>query len=151
MSVNVGGQTRGRGAEAMAEEEKKEEQSKINPQDYSCEVILEKTTKDKANDRKLPSDAFNVYYVVDEEERLDVTRSGKMVNVFNFYHFVKGGNDSLGTTRREMMFINMLQGLHPKEAEILVLIKDKDLETKYSISIDNVKQAYPQMTWGWRG
>ena len=69
----------------------------------------------------------------------------------NFYHFVKGGNNSLTTTRREMIFINMLQGLHPKEAEILVLIKDKDLETKYSISIDNVKQAYPQMTWGWRG
>ena len=69
----------------------------------------------------------------------------------NFYHFVKGGNNSLTTTRREMIFINMLQGLHPKEAEILVLIKDKDLETKYGISIDNVKQAYPQMTWGWRG
>ena len=46
------------------------------------------------------------------------------------------------------MFINMLQGLHPKEAEILVLIKDKDLETKYGVSLDNVKQAYPQMTWG---
>ena len=86
MTVNVGGQTRGRGAEAMAEEEKKEEQSKINPQDYSCEVILEKTTKDKANDRKLPTDAFNVFYVVDGEERLDVTRSGKMVNVFDLYY-----------------------------------------------------------------
>ena len=86
MTVNVGGQRRGRGVEAVAGEEKKEDQIKINPSDYSCEVILEKTTKDKANDRKLPSDAFNVYYVVGEEERLDVTRSGKMVNVFNFYH-----------------------------------------------------------------
>ena len=86
MSVNVGGQRRGRGAEAVAEEEKKEEKSKVNPSDYSCEVILEKTTADKANDRKLPSDAFEVYYVVDEEDRLDVTRSGKMANVFDFYH-----------------------------------------------------------------
>ena len=86
MTVNVSGQTRGRGAEAVAEEEKKEEQSKINPSDYSCEVILEKTTKDKANDRKLPSDAFNVSYVVDGEERLDVTRSGKMANIFDFYY-----------------------------------------------------------------
>ena len=66
----------------------------------------------------------------------------------NFYHFVKGGNNSLTTTRREMIFINMLQGLHPKEAEVLVLIKDKDLGSKYSISLENVKQAYPQMTWG---
>ena len=86
MTVNVGGKRRGRGAEAVAAEEKKEEQSKINPSDYSCEVILEKTTKEKANDRKLPSDAFNVYYVVDGEERLDVTRSGKRVNVFDFYY-----------------------------------------------------------------
>ena len=69
----------------------------------------------------------------------------------NFYHFVKGGNNELTTTRREMIFINMLQGLHPKEAELLCLVKDKDLESKYSVSIENVKQAYPDMTWGWRG
>ena len=86
MSVNVGGKEVKRGESKVSGPEKKDEQNKINPSDYSCEVILEKTTKDKANDRKLPSDAFNVYYVVGEEERLDVTRSGKMVNVFNFYH-----------------------------------------------------------------
>ena len=65
----------------------------------------------------------------------------------NLYHFVKGGNDKLTQTRREMMFINLLQGLHPKDAEILILVKDKDLETKYSITWSNVKQAYPKMTW----
>ena len=86
MSVNFGGKERRRGAEAVAAEEKKEEQSKVDPSDYSCEVILEKTTADKANDRKLPSDAFNVYYVVDGEEHLDVTRSGKSVNIFDFYY-----------------------------------------------------------------
>jgi len=68
----------------------------------------------------------------------------------NFYHFVQGGNNELSTTRREMIFINMLQGLHPKEAEILVLIKDKDLQSRYNISLENVKQAYPQITWGGR-
>ena len=66
----------------------------------------------------------------------------------NFYHFVQGGNNSLTTTRREMIFINMLQGLHPKEAELLCLVKDKDLQSKYSVSLENVKQAYPNMTWG---
>ena len=94
MTVTVGGKRRGRGAEAVAGEEKKEEQSKINPSDYACEVILEKTTKDKANDRKLPSDAFNIFYVVDGEERLDVTRSGKMVNLFDLY-YDKYGKDSV--------------------------------------------------------
>ena len=94
MTVNIGGQRRGRGAEAVAAEENKAAPSKINPSDYSCEVILEKTTKDKANDRKLPSDAFNIFYVVDGEERLDVTRSGKMVNLFDLY-YDKYGKDSI--------------------------------------------------------
>ena len=66
----------------------------------------------------------------------------------NFYHYVKGGNDALPTTRREMMFINLLQGLHPKEAEVLVLVKDKSLESKYKITQDNVKDAYPDIVWG---
>ena len=39
------------------------------------------------------------------------------------YNFVKGGNDTLTKTRREMMFINLLRGLHPKEAELLCLVK----------------------------
>ena len=61
---------------------------------------------------------------------------------------MQGGNGSLSTVRREMMFIDLLQGLHPREAEILVLVKDKDLGTKYNISLDNVKQAYQDIQWG---
>jgi hypothetical protein len=38
-----------------------------------------------------------------------------------FFNFVKGGNNGLSSLRREMMFINILQGLHPKEAEVLIL------------------------------
>ena len=87
MGITVGGDMIKRGEKQVSGKEKKEdEENKFNPSDYSCEVILEKTTADKANDRKLPSDAFEVYYVVDGEERLDVTRSGKKVNVFDFYY-----------------------------------------------------------------
>ena len=68
----------------------------------------------------------------------------------NLYHYVKGGNDSLTSVRREMMFINLLRGLHPKEAELLCLVKDKALTTKYKITIDNVKKAYPDIQWGGR-
>jgi hypothetical protein len=68
----------------------------------------------------------------------------------NLYHFVKGGNDSLSTIRREMMFINILEGLHPKEAELFCLVKDKHLTTKYKISFENVKEAYPDIRWGGR-
>ena len=58
---------------------------KFNPSDYSCELILENTTLEKANDKKFPTDAFNIVYLVNDEKRLDVIRSSKMVNVFNFY------------------------------------------------------------------
>lgn len=67
-----------------------------------------------------------------------------------FYNFVKGGNDSLSSLRRETMFINILQGLHPLEAEILCLIKDKKLETKYKITKEIVSEAYPDIHWGGR-
>lgn len=68
----------------------------------------------------------------------------------NLYHYVKGGNNTLSSIRREMMFINLLQGLHPKEAEVLVLVKDKKLQTKYKITLDIVKEAYPDIVWGGR-
>ena len=68
----------------------------------------------------------------------------------SLYNFVQGGNGTLSTIRREMMFINLLQGLHPKEAEVLILTKDKKLTDKYKISFENVKEAYPDIQWGGR-
>jgi len=65
-----------------------------------------------------------------------------------FYNFIKGGNDSLNNLRRENIFINILEGLHPLEAEILCLIKDKKLQTRYNISKEEVSTAYPDITWG---
>ena len=68
----------------------------------------------------------------------------------NFYHFVKGGNDGLSAIRRETMFINILEGLHPLEAEIVCLIKDKRLDEKYKITKEIVAEAYPDIKWGGR-
>ena len=67
-----------------------------------------------------------------------------------FYNFLKGGNDSLSNLRRETMFINILEGLHPLEAEIVTLVKDKKLETKYKISKEVVSEAYSDINWGGR-
>ena len=65
------------------------------------------------------------------------------------YHFIKGGNDSLSSLRRESMFIQLLEGLHPKEAEIICLVKDKDLESVYpKVTLDVVKEAFPDIVWG---
>jgi hypothetical protein len=68
----------------------------------------------------------------------------------HLYNFVKGGNDGLSGLRRETMFIQMLEGLHPEEAEILCLCKDKRLADKYKITYDVVKQAFPDIQWGGR-
>ena len=67
-----------------------------------------------------------------------------------FYNFVRGGNDSLSSLRRETMFINILQGLHPLEAEIVCLVKDKKLGTKYKITKEIIAEAYPDINWGGR-
>jgi hypothetical protein len=66
----------------------------------------------------------------------------------HFYHFIKGGNDGLNKIRRESMFINILEGLHPLEAEILCLVKDKKLQERYKITKEIVSEAYPDITWG---
>ena len=66
----------------------------------------------------------------------------------NLYNFVEGGNNNINGMRREVIFINMLQGLHPKEAELLVKVKDKKLTELYNIPFDIVKVAYPDITWG---
>ena len=84
MTVNVGGNMVKRNEKEVAEEKK--EEVKINPSDYWCDVILEKTTWEKAKDRSLPTDAFNVTYMVEGTEHLDVTRSEKMANVFDLYY-----------------------------------------------------------------
>ena len=68
----------------------------------------------------------------------------------NLYHFVKGGNDGLSKTRRESMFIQMLEGLHPTEADILCLVKDKQLQTVYKINRALIEEAYPDIQWGGR-
>ena len=88
MTVNVGGKEIKRGQQKVVEEKK--EEVKINPSDYWCDVILEKTTKEKAEDRSLPTDAFNVTYIEGNAEHLDVTRSEKMANVFDMYFDIYG-------------------------------------------------------------
>ena len=66
----------------------------------------------------------------------------------NFYRFIRGGQDSLSNLRRETFFINILEGLHPLEAEVLILVKDKRLEEEYNITKEIVSQAFPDIIWG---
>ena len=63
------------------------------------------------------------------------------------YNFVRGGNDKLSNMRRETLFVQLLESLHQDEAEIVVLAKDKDLQSKYRITRNVVEEAYPDVVW----
>ena len=59
------------------------------------------------------------------------------------YHYIKGGNPQLTQNRRENMFIQLLEGLHQSEAEIIVSAKDKGLHRKYKgLSANVVREAF---------
>ena len=68
----------------------------------------------------------------------------------SLYNFVKGGNDQWSTIRRETIFIQMLECLHPSEADIIIAVKDKDLEDLYDVPFEVVEEAYPDIEWGGR-
>ncbi len=67
------------------------------------------------------------------------------------YHFVKGGNDGLAKTKREQMFIQLLEGLHMDEANVLCLAKDKKLGKRYKVTKACISEAFPEIEWGNRG
>ena len=47
------------------------------------------------------------------------------------YYYVKGGQDSIQSMKREQMFVQLLEGLHKDEAELLCNVKDKKLHQVY--------------------
>ena len=59
------------------------------------------------------------------------------------YHFIEGGNANLKQNQREMMFIRLLESLHPSEADIIIAAKDKILHQKYKgLSKNVVMEAF---------
>ena len=71
------------------EENKKEEKS-ISSNEYGCEILLEKTTIEKSKDASFPNDAYLIWYVVNGETYIDLTRSGKKSDLFDFYYDMYG-------------------------------------------------------------
>jgi len=65
------------------------------------------------------------------------------------HHFFKGGSD-LKPMKREQMFIQLLEGLHPDEAEVIIKAKDKQLGKRYKVTKATVSEAFPEIQWGGR-
>ena len=63
------------------------------------------------------------------------------------YNYIRGGNDALSQMKRETMFIQLLESLHESEAELLMLVKDKKLQTKYRITRALVEEVFDEITW----
>ena len=103
------------------------------------------TTKIEESVRKIYENGSFSLGAGDSNGRTTIRREFK-----NFYQFLKGGNPGLSSIRRETIFINIIQGLHPLEAEILCLVKDGNLEDKYKITKEIISEAYSEIKWGGR-
>ena len=64
------------------------------------------------------------------------------------YLFFKGGSSSLKQSKRESLFIQMLEGLCAGEANVLCMAKDKKLGKRYKVTKACVEGAFPQIEWG---
>ena len=81
------------------------------------------------------------YRVNEAPEGTEHTRLATEAN--KLWHFIKGADRNLSKTKREMMFIQMLEGLCQGEAEVLVTAKDKRLHQRYKgLSHAVVKEAF---------
>ena len=59
------------------------------------------------------------------------------------WHFLIGGKPGLSKTRKETMFIQILEALHKSEAEVVIQMKDKELHRHYKgLSAAVVKEAF---------
>lgn len=59
------------------------------------------------------------------------------------FNFIQGGNNNLPGFKKENMFIQILEGLHSSEADVLIAAKDKRLHQVYKGLSDNVvKEAF---------
>lgn len=65
----------------------------------------------------------------------------------DFTYFVKRGKgDALKPAKRETMFLRLLEGIHPRDAKIVLAMKDKKLQEEYSaLTKSLVKAVWPKL------
>ena len=76
------------------------------------------------------------------------TEHTKLIQEYRkLYLFFKGGAN-ISQARRETLFIQLLEGLHAKEAEVLSLVKDKKIGKRWKITRQCVEEAFPGIQLG---
>lgn len=70
-------------------------------------------------------------FSLEESKKWGFTPSAIQRAVKKLKYFVKNGpGQGMTSVKRERMFINLLESMHPEEAELLILMKDKALIKK---------------------
>lgn len=83
-------------------------------------------------------------------EAPEETEHTRLVHEYRkLYLFFKGGS-AVSQSRRENLFIQLLEGLQKGEAEVLCLMKDKKLGKRWKITKQCVEEAFPEIKWGGR-
>lgn len=65
-----------------------------------------------------------------------------MAETRRLYLFIKGGNPNLTKLKRESLYIELLESIHPDDAILLNNIKDKKVPYK-GITVKLIKEAFP--------
>ena len=79
------------------------------------------------------------------EQRLIDKFIKKTVNEVTYYGCSGSPKPSIPQLKKENLWIQLLEALHEDEAEILDLVKDKKLHTRYKITRQNVIDAFPEL------
>ena len=61
-----------------------------------------------------------------------------------FYLFIEGGHPTLTEKKRQELFIDLCEGIHPKDVEILVAMKDKKSPVE-GLTKRIVLKAFPEL------
>ena len=85
------------------------------------------------------------HQVLLNEHRMLDTFIKKTVNGVTFYGCSNNLQPRMPQLKKENLWMQILEGLHPEEAEVLDLIKDKKLTSRYKITRQNVIDAFPQL------
>jgi hypothetical protein len=73
------------------------------------------------------------------------TEHSKLIHEWQkFNHFVQGVTN-VSRIKKEVMFIQLLEALHASEAELICVMKDKQLHKRFKITKAVVQDAFPEI------
>lgn len=63
-------------------------------------------------------------------------------------HMTEGGGKMKGTVEEiRQAYVKFLSSIDPEDAEVVVLCRNSDLQSKYDISKEQVEKAFPELNW----